>query len=182
MTVKRKFQDLDHDQLREALMFALRDMSGASVFFHSAVAERLGLNITDHKCADLIARKGISTASELAEETGLTTGAITGVIDRLERVGLVRRDPDPDDRRRMRLSIVENPALHARMWELFKPIAKASQDMMEDYSDEELSLVLDVVLRCCDLTRVAARAIRADGEVEKESAKAGKSRVAQALL
>ena len=63
--------------------------------FHQAIADRLGLNVTDHKCIDLLLMKGPLTAGELAGMTGLTTGAITAVIDRLEKAGFVRREDDP---------------------------------------------------------------------------------------
>src|SRR5438034_2670026 len=88
-------------ELLAALNEAARRQSTATVLFHAAVAERLGLSATDHKYADLIARQGPMTAGELADRAGLTTGAITGVLDRLERAGWVRRERDPHDRRRV---------------------------------------------------------------------------------
>jgi DNA-binding transcriptional ArsR family regulator len=78
-----------------------REVSARMVMFHQAIAERLGLNATDHKALDLLGRAGPITAGELAELTGLTTGAITGIIDRLEKAGFVRRENDPKDRRRV---------------------------------------------------------------------------------
>ena len=69
--------------------------------FHQAVAECVGLNVTDHKCLDVLVRSGPMTAGQLAQLTGLTTGAVTGVLDRLERAGFVRRQSDPSDRRRV---------------------------------------------------------------------------------
>src|SRR5574342_463312 len=86
-------------ELEAALNGALRDVSGQGVLYSQAVAERLRINSTDLECLDHISR-GPVTAGRLAELTGLTTGAITGVIDRLERIGLVRREHDPDDRRK----------------------------------------------------------------------------------
>ncbi|WP_392435861.1 MarR family transcriptional regulator [Chlorogloeopsis fritschii PCC 9212] len=84
-----------HTELADALNWAGRELSAATVLFHTAIAERLGLNTTDHKCADILAQTGAITAGELAERTGLTTGAITGVVDRLEKAGFVRRERDP---------------------------------------------------------------------------------------
>src|SRR2546427_10347158 len=86
-------------ELLAALNEAARRQSTATVLFHAAVAERLGLSATDHKYADLIARQGPMTAGELADRAGLTTGAITGVLDRLEQAGGGRRERDPHDRR-----------------------------------------------------------------------------------
>src|SRR5918997_6772224 len=76
-------------------------LSTTTVLFHSAVADRLGVSATDVKCYTILRQTGPLTAGELAERVSLTTGAITGVIDRLERAGLVRRAADPHDRRRV---------------------------------------------------------------------------------
>ena len=79
----------------------MREISTVTILFHQAIADRLGMNVTDHKCAGILARSGPITAGELARRTGLTTGAITGVIDRLEQAGFARRARDPGDRRRV---------------------------------------------------------------------------------
>src|SRR5215813_7664872 len=89
-----------HD-LVAALNRAMRDASGQGVLYSQAVAERLGINSTDLECLDSVVLRGPLTAGELADATGLTTGAITGVIDRLERAGFARRERDKDDRRRV---------------------------------------------------------------------------------
>src|SRR5215203_7474527 len=97
----------DADALRGRIMGPLsRRFSAATVLFHHAVAERLGLGPTDHKCLDLLRERGPMTGSALAAITGLTSGAITGVVARLERAGYVRREPDPSDGRRLILSLV----------------------------------------------------------------------------
>src|SRR5258708_2759629 len=90
----------------ESLCLAGRQLSAATIMFHQAIADQLGLHPTDHKCADLLILKGPMTAGELAELTGLTTGAITGVVDRLAEAGFVRREDDPGDRRRVILRAV----------------------------------------------------------------------------
>src|SRR5260221_13705710 len=83
-----------------------RRHSTAAVLFNHAVAERLGLGPTDHKCLDLLRERGAMTGSELASITGLTTGAITGVVVRLELAGYLRREPDPHDGRKQTLHAV----------------------------------------------------------------------------
>src|ERR671910_1295055 len=77
-----------------------REMSTDAIIFHQSVADELDLYITDHKCLDLIHRFGAMPAGRLAELTSLTTGAVTGMIDRLEKAGYVRRTSDPKDRRK----------------------------------------------------------------------------------
>src|SRR6266568_4981316 len=82
-----------------------RRHSTAVVLFHHAVAERLGLGPTDHKCLDLLRERGAMTGSDLAAITDLTSGAITGVVARLERAGYLRREPDPQDGRKQILRV-----------------------------------------------------------------------------
>src|SRR5579863_9203972 len=88
-------------ELIAALNDEFRQLTTVTILFHQAVADHLGMLVTDHKCADILLRAGPITAGELAERTGLTTGAITGVIDRLEKAGFARRAKDPNDRRRV---------------------------------------------------------------------------------
>ena len=99
-------------ELEAALNAAMRDVSGQGVLYSQAVADRLGMNSTDLECLDHISR-GPVTAGRLAKLTGLTTGAITGVIDRLERAGLARRRRDADDRRKTLVSML--PAVAERL-------------------------------------------------------------------
>ena len=91
----------DRDELAVRINGSLaRRHSTATVLFHHALADRLGLGPTDHKCLDLLQERAPMTASELAAITGLTSGAVTGVVARLERSGRLRREPHPHDRRK----------------------------------------------------------------------------------
>ena len=84
-----------------------RESSTLTVMFHARIAEQMGLSGTDHKCLDLAMRADEPiTAGRLAELSGLSTGAVTGVIDRLERRGFVRRVRDPYDRRKVLIEVV----------------------------------------------------------------------------
>lgn len=82
------------------LLEMARRFSTAIVLFHHGVAERAGLGASDHKCLEILRERGAMTGSELACATGLTTGAITGVVARLERRGFLTREPDPHDARK----------------------------------------------------------------------------------
>lgn len=146
----------DAPDLGRALLDASRRMSTQTVFFHQAVAKSLGLHITDHKCLDLVIGMGRATAGQLAEMTGLTTGAITSVINRLERSGFVRRAKDPRD---LRIVYVE-PLLDRLqpLQEIFAPLGEAMADLHSRYSDEELRLILDYLERSAQvLARQAER-------------------------
>src|SRR5271169_6652453 len=83
-------------------------LSTATIMFHEAVADQMGVSATDAKCRSIVAQLGPMTAGRLALQLGLTTGAVTGVIDRLERAQLVRRVADPKDRRRVVVEAVSN--------------------------------------------------------------------------
>src|SRR5262249_9937903 len=117
------------------LVGEFRQLSAATIMFHQAVADRLGMNVTDHKCADILERNGPMTAGELAERTGLTSGAITGVIDRLEQAGFARRAKDPGDRRRV---IIEpnRKRMGQVIGPLFESMARASAELCAHYTTE----------------------------------------------
>jgi DNA-binding MarR family transcriptional regulator len=92
--------------LREGLEHAVRRSSALGVIFGQTVASRVGISSSDLECLDFLNLDGRVTAGRLAELTGLTTGAITGVVDRLEKVGLVRRERDESDRRKVFIATV----------------------------------------------------------------------------
>ena len=98
------------------------EMSTETILFHQAVADVLGLHITDHKCMHFIHRYGAMPAGKLAELTGLTTGAVTGIIDRLEEAGYVRRTDDSKDRRRTIVEPVRNKKLERKIEMIFIPL------------------------------------------------------------
>jgi len=132
-------------ELLAGLVVEGRQMSTATVMFHQAIADRLGLNVTDHKCMDLLLLKGPLTAGELAGMTGLTTGAITSVIDRLEQAGFVRREDDPHDRRRVIVQVV--PKRCRDIERLFEPFAATFGELTTRYKDDELAVILDFMIR-----------------------------------
>jgi DNA-binding MarR family transcriptional regulator len=146
-------------QLLDVLIQEFRQLSTATIMFHQAVADRLHMNVTDHKCADILLRAGRLSAGELARRTGLTTGAITGVIDRLAKAGFVRRAKDPADRRRV---IIEPNLKHIerKIGPLFESMAQASARLCEPYSTDELRLILDFTIRCHQMTLEQARKLR----------------------
>ena len=144
-----------------ALFLEFRQMSTGAIMFHQAIADRLGLHPTDHKCADLIIRNGAMTSGRLAELTGLTTGAITGVVDRLESRGMVRRAADPRDRRRVIVEIVKNDAVECRMRDLFQGISDGTRALLDGYSDSELVLILDFVRRSNAMSHAETLKLRA---------------------
>jgi DNA-binding MarR family transcriptional regulator len=117
--------------------------------FDQAIADRLGMNRTDMRCIDLIDQAGGMTAGELARAAGLTTGAVTAVVDRLERAGMARRVADPSDRRRVRIEVT--PKLWELTGPLMMPFIAESQAILEDYSTEELERFAEFLRRVIDV-------------------------------
>jgi DNA-binding MarR family transcriptional regulator len=142
--------EMDHigdaqPDLHQALLDASKKHSTLTVMFHQHVAKVLGLNITDHKCLDYVLGMEKVTAGQLADMTGLTTGAITSVLNRLEKAGFVRRVKDADDRR-----IVYVEPVYANLGPVFELFGRMAEDMLDlfaRYRPEELSVILDYLER-----------------------------------
>jgi DNA-binding MarR family transcriptional regulator len=118
----------------------MRRSSAQGAMFAKAVADRAGISASDMDCMDFLNLEGRMTAGRLAELTGLTTGAITGVIDRLEKAGYVRRERDESDRRKVFIAVV--PETAARIGRLYVPMQQSMQKVWSRYSEEELRLLL----------------------------------------
>jgi DNA-binding MarR family transcriptional regulator len=117
-----------------------RETSTLTVLRHARIAEKLGLSATDHKALDLVGQaEGPLTAGRIAELTGLSTGAVTGVIDRLERAGFVRRVRDQQDRRRVHVEIAPPDA--ERLAPLFQSALDFTRDVLERFSSEERNII-----------------------------------------
>jgi DNA-binding MarR family transcriptional regulator len=137
-----------------------RQHSTATVLFHQAIADRLGLGPADHKCLDLLVERGPMAGSQLAAITGLTSGAITGVVNRLERSGYVQRQPDPDDGRRQMVTAVPERVREVR--EVFRAIRPPVETLVAGFDLAELTAIATFLERAADLNRDRAAALRAE--------------------
>src|SRR5437764_14717513 len=131
--------------LMEELEHAVRKSSALGVIFGQTVANRVGISSSDLECLDFLNIEGRVTAGRLAELTGLTTGAITGVVDRLEKAGLVRRERDEADRRKVFIAIV--PENVAKVGRFYEHLQRGMVKLWESYSDAELRLLLEFASR-----------------------------------
>lgn len=125
------------------LQKAIRKLSAQSVLFSNAVSSRLAINSSDLECLDIVNLSGAATAGQLATITGLTTGAVTGVIDRLEKAGFVRRRRDPNDRRRVIIEAL--PDAEREIGPMFASLSQAAMKLWSTFSDRDLVLILDFV-------------------------------------
>lgn len=135
-------------------------MSTATVLFHAAIADRLGVGTTDLKCYSILRQTGPITAGELAERTSLTTGAITGVIDRLERAKLVRRERDPHDRRRIVLELVHNAERERAILQLYEPLGRAINALVAQYDAANRATILAFLTTATDVLEAETTALR----------------------
>jgi len=129
------------------LLAEARLLSGDFDRLTQAVADRVGLSTSDLGAMDFISTHGRVTAGQIAQHLHLTTGAITGLIDRLERAGFARRRPDADDRRRV---VVVPTAKGERIAELFVPLAAALRGTVQGYSEKEIDLLTDFLRKMRD--------------------------------
>lgn len=148
------------EEIIEAINDKFREMSTETIMFHQAVADILGLHITDHKCLDFIYRFGAMPAGRLADLTGLTTGAVTGIIDRLEKAGYVRRISDPKDRRRTIVEPTRNKKLERKLELIFIPLRKRMHKILSSYSDSELAFLLNTTTEMLEQTREESKKLQ----------------------
>jgi DNA-binding MarR family transcriptional regulator len=128
-----------------------------------AAADRIGINATDLNCLNILSFGGQMTAGELARATGLTTASITGVADRLEEAGFVRRERDPEDRRRVVIRVVLERAL-SDVAPVFLPMVRDWQEMAARYTDDELRLIVDFYGRMEQIIRTQLTRLRGPAE------------------
>lgn len=129
-------------ELIAELLREIRAAQSAVAAVDDAVAERLGVNATDHRCLDLLDQRGPMTAGALAEALGLSRSAVTTVLDRLEQRRYVRRGPNPDDRRQVVVALT--PLLYRRARELYGDGNEVFARLGR-YSVDDLALLRDFV-------------------------------------
>lgn len=147
-----------------------RRVSTQTVFLHQAIAQSVGLNATDTKCIDLILRGPSSsvTAGWLSEMTGLTTGAITHILDRLERRGFLERVRDTTDRRKVFVRV--RPESLEPLIPKYEAIGRAYLSAVERYSDKDLQLICDYMQETSELSeRELAKLITANHTRQTET-------------
>ncbi len=132
-------------ELKKRTLMAVREYGIHLTLFRNAMSEWAGLNVTDMECLRLLFLKGIATPSELARQTGLTSGATTAMLDRLEKAGLIERRPNPEDRRGTLIVPAESSAERAASW--FESARKAQDELVSSYSESELEIIADAFER-----------------------------------
>ena len=132
-------------ELEKEVVIAAGEYGSCSVLLRNATSRKLGLNIADMECLSLLFLKGISTPTELARYTGLTTGSTTAMLNRLERAKLIERKPNPKDGRGVLIEV--NKDLSQTLGPTFAGIQKVQNELIADYSPKELAIILDFLSR-----------------------------------
>jgi DNA-binding MarR family transcriptional regulator len=131
----------DKKDLEKRVIRGARNYGISAVLFRHTIGEMLGVNVTDMECLGILFHKGLSTPSELAKYTGLSSGATTAMLDRLEKSGLIERRPNPRDRRGTLIVIVQEAA--EKVAPLFASGRKAQDELVASYSEKELELLAE---------------------------------------
>jgi MarR family transcriptional regulator, organic hydroperoxide resistance regulator len=132
----------NHAQLRETVVRCLREFIAGSIIYNQQVADRVGLRLTDMQCINVLELMGPSTPGELARSTGLTTGGVTVMLDRLEKAGYVKRVPNPRDRRSVLVRL--NPTKLKKMQAFYGEINQRMAALLDETPDRELRSVVDL--------------------------------------
>jgi DNA-binding MarR family transcriptional regulator len=153
-------------ELLDELRRVGREHSDATVLFHSALADDLGLHPTDYKALGVLQRLGPLSAGELGSQTGLAPASVTNLTDRLVARGFLRREPDPVDRRRVLLradvaGLTDN--------EFFASWQRAAAQLWEKYTDSELAVILNFLSDTAERLRARTEALAASGIKETTS-------------
>ena len=127
--------------LKKRVIRAAREYGISTVLFRNMVGEQLGVNVTDMECLGLLFHKGLAAPSELSRHTGLSSGATTAMLDRLERSGLIERQPNPEDRRGTIIVLAKAGTEKVAPW--FTSVRGAQNELISNYSEKELQLILD---------------------------------------
>lgn len=159
-------QEVEPDDASEGPGVLLgREFATAIVVFHEAVGRLLGLSSVERKCLDLLQRLGPVPTGAIGEHTGLTTGAVTGLVDRLERAGYIRRAPDAHDRRKVVVALVPNERMDALMRRAFEPFIEDLTAISATFSAAEQRAIGDWVGRATEvLVTNTRRVMGLDGE------------------
>jgi MarR family transcriptional regulator, organic hydroperoxide resistance regulator len=152
--------------LRESLIREMRRFLADGILFNQQLADRLGINATDYQILNLLGLYGPATPSDLARLSGLSSGGMTVVIDRLEKAHYIERERNPRDRRSVIVRFVA--ANEKRLVGYYKPILARMDKLLASYNERDLSLIVDFFARSnrtgADRVPTAQRRITAPGQ------------------
>ena len=129
----------------KALVLEVRRFIANAILFNQRLADALGINATDYQVLNVLDLRGSAKPGELAQSTGLTTGGVTVVLDRLEKAGFVRRERNPSDRRSLIIRPI--PEKMRTIVASYAPVIAAMEQVLSVYDDRELATILGFFTR-----------------------------------
>jgi len=133
----------DRAGLHEAVIRCLRQFIAGSILYNQQIADRVGLRLTDMQCINALELMGPSTPGELARFSGLTTGGVTVMLDRLERGGYLKREPNPRDRRSVLVHV--NPTKVKKMQAFYEEINQRMAALLDATPERELRSMVNLL-------------------------------------
>lgn len=146
--------------LQQRALNAIRDYGVQLTLFRNKMNEWANLNATDMECLRLLFSEGVSTPSRLARQVGLTSGATTAMLDRLEKAGLIERQPNLNDRRGTLIAPTKSSAEKVASW--YESARKAQAELIAQFSERELEVIADVFERFAKLWEQERERIQVD--------------------
>jgi DNA-binding MarR family transcriptional regulator len=141
----------EREELMQRMLFLGQMSSTETALFHHKAAESLGLGITDVKAISALMQEGLMTPTQLAKRLQLTTGAVTNLVDRLEKKGMVYRKPHSEDRRKLVIHV--EPKSFSRNPNPYSSMGEASIRLLDGYSAQELQFLITYLEKQTDMTR-----------------------------
>lgn len=156
------------DATAQEALDAMDRMVALALVSQHDIAQQLGLNVTDLTCLGHVIGAGERhlSAGDLAQHANVTTGAITGVINRLERAGYVSRQPDPADRRRVRVVLDENAA--SRVYAVYGPHYQRLAALAADYTPQDRAVLADWFTRARQAMEESLQEIREPAQADPQ--------------
>jgi len=133
----------DRRELEQRLNLAVQRNGNRTVLFTNAIAQHIGLSATEFECVSLLSDEGPLTAGQLGAACGLSSGGVTGLVNRLVKAGFVTRERDPKDRRRVIISAKHNEEARRIIIGLYRPVAEAFDQLLVHFSDAQLRAILE---------------------------------------
>ncbi len=147
-----------------------RELSTAVILFHEAMSRQLGVSAAERKCLSMLWELGVATPGQLQAATGLSSGAITGIVDRLERAGYARREPNPADRRSWLIHPLRQAELARRIGPAFDGLRTAMETVIGGYSPAERALIERHLRRTIEVLREQTEALESRKRAPRLSA------------
>jgi DNA-binding MarR family transcriptional regulator len=150
-----------------------KDLAAAVIHFHDTVSRRLGMTTADRKCLQILCALGETTPKHLSETSGLSTGAITGVLDRLEKAGYAARRPNPNDRRSLLVRPLDVDAVMQELTSAFGSLSQAMAELSARYTPEQLTAIHTYLAETTQVLK------RQSAQLERETPSRRRGRAAQ---